>query len=494
MWPAPEPEGRWQRLLRRLGMGKQPQQRPGMTANDLLNAQQQAFAQQLPPQQAPGTGPWPQQYPQQPHPQQQESYPQHPQQHQHPQHAQDPQQQYAYPQAPAPTGAAWPQQPPSAAMSPQAAPQAAPGEQPQAASAAPEAPAQPEASALEQAGESDTPPLELVTGTLAGLAMRDLALVDSLIEVVEDLEDSSEDPELLERLFKIDNLATRMRRNSENLLVLAGQDTGDPSAEPVPMLDVARAAISEIKDYQRVQVGRMPGVFVSGSAADDLSHLLAELMDNATGKSPEHAQVVVSGQYMADGERLLITVQDEGIGIPETQLARLNERLQGDPVLDEQTIRHMGLYVVSNIAHRHGIEVQLEARAFRGISAHVVVPGDLFSTTGPLPAAPEPAPRSVAPPPLPRRPAANPAAPGPVSYPKEDRSAMDSSSVTAAGLPRRSAHRSTAPLPMPEPQDAPAAEPEETVDRAERIRDDLAGFLEGEQEAAREGDDNDQSR
>ncbi|WP_270074642.1 sensor histidine kinase [Streptomonospora mangrovi] len=463
MWPAPEPEGRWQRLLRRLGLGGQPQQRPGMTANDLLNAQQQAFAQQLPPQQHPGTGPWPQQYQQQQHP---------------------------YQQAPAPTGAAWPQQPPSPAMSPpQAAPQAAPAhpEQPQDTPASHELPAQPQAQDAEAAEDPATPPLELVTGTLAGLAMRDLALVDSLIEVVEDLEDSSEDPELLERLFKIDNLATRMRRNSENLLVLAGQDTGDPSAEPVPMLDVARAAISEIKDYQRVQIGRMPAVFVSGSAADDLSHLLAELMDNATGKSPEHAQVVVTAQYMADGERLLITVQDEGIGIPDSQLALLNERLHGDPVLDEQTIRHMGLYVVSNIAHRHGIEVQLEARAFRGISAHVVVPGGVFNTTGPVPAA-EPAPRPVAPTPLPRRPAADPAASAPVPYPKEDRSAMDSSSVTAAGLPRRSAHRSAAPLPMPEPE-VPAVEPAETVDRAERIRDDLAGFLEGEQEAAREGDD-----
>ncbi|WP_186355699.1 sensor histidine kinase KdpD [Streptomonospora sp. PA3] len=437
----------------------------GMTANELFAAQQQALAQQFNAQPAGvGAAAWPQSGPVH-HPQQQAAWPQ-------------------YPPAPMPAG---PPQPVGHPL-PQPAEQAPP----------PPAPAA-EQPSEEQAPEADSgASVKLVTSTLAGLAMRDLALVDSLIEVVEDLEDNSEDPELLDSLFKIDNLATRMRRNSENLLVLADQDTGDPSAEPVPLLDVARAAISEIKDYQRVQVGRLPQVFVSGSAADDLSHLLAELMDNATGKSPEHAQVVISGQYMADGERLLLTVQDEGIGIPDDQLADLNKRLRGEPVLDEQVIRHMGLYVVSNIAHRHGMEVQLEARAFRGISAHVMVGSDLLSTTGPLPPSPEPAPRPVAPP-VQRRPAPQPgrAPSAPVPNAQEERSAMDSSSsVTAAGLPRRSAHRTTSPMPVAETweaePDAPADDADEAppADRAERIRDDLAGFVEGEQAAAR-GDDED---
>nr|WP_281381947.1 ATP-binding protein [Nocardiopsis mwathae] len=299
-----------------------------------------------------------------------------------------------------------------------------------------------------------------------------------------------------------------MRRNGENLLVLAGQDSGDTSTEPVPLLDVARAAISEISEYQRVRLGYLPDLFISGAAADDISHLIAELMDNATEKSPDHAQVVISAQAMGD-DRLLITVEDEGIGIPPERLKAYNTRLAGEPVLDEEVIRHMGFYVVSRIAHRHGLEVQLEGRAFRGVSAHVVVPSALFGTTGPRPVEP-PVGRSgarsavrphVLPMPTvapdgrsPRRPA--PSVPG--SQAQEKNRAMESS-VTAAGLPRRSAHRNTAPLPMP------AADGEEhngsgdpsagtdradggaEVSKAERIRADLEGFIEGQQAA--EGSD-----
>ncbi|RCV51964.1 sensor histidine kinase, partial [Marinitenerispora sediminis] len=278
-----------------------------------------------------------------------------------------------------------------------------PGEQP----AAPPAPAAEENAPAERSAES-APSLpsvpevpgdqQLVTATLASLAMRDLTLVDSLLAIVEELEDSTEDPELLDQLFKIDNLATRMRRNGENLLVLAGQDSSDSHMEPVPLLDVARAALSEISDYDRVRLGRLPEMFLSGQAADDISHLLAELLDNATAKSPDHAQVVISAQPMGE-DKLLLTVEDEGIGIPESQLQALNERLSGAPVLDEQVIRHMGLYVVSRIAHRHGLQVQLQARAFRGLSAHVVVPNELLSSTGPAaaPEAPSPEPLRAAP-------------------------------------------------------------------------------------------------
>ncbi|MFD0803688.1 sensor histidine kinase, partial [Streptomonospora algeriensis] len=224
----------------------------------------------------------------------------------------------------------------------------------------------------------------LITEALAGLAMRDLTMVESLLDIVGNLEDSTDDPELLGKLFEIDNLATRMRRNGENLLVLADQESDDSGVEPVALLDVARAATSEIKDYERVQIGRLPDRFVAGEAADDLSHLLAELLDNATNHSPDHAQVVISGQMMPDGA-LLVVVEDEGIGIPEDQLADINTRLAGTPVLDKRVMRHMGLYVASRIAHRHGLRVQLEARAFRGVSAYTVVPADQLSTTGPTP-------------------------------------------------------------------------------------------------------------
>lgn len=314
---------------------------------------------------------------------------------------------------------------------------------------------------------------EPITAALASLAMRDLTLVESMLDIVEELEDTTEDPDLLSKLFKIDNLATRMRRNGENLLILAGQDTGDPHLEPIPLLDVSRAAISEIGDYERVRIGRLPGVFIAGRVSDDISHLLAELLDNATAKSPDHAQVVISAQPMT-GDRLLLTVEDEGIGIPEPQLDTINERLEGLPVLDESAIRHMGLYVVSRIAHRHGLQVQLQARAFRGISAHVVVPSELISTTGPEPVtepvkpAPVPVSAPLVTPPTPRAPQNG-----------------DAPALTSAGLPRRGANRSTEPmpaLPVTEPEGGPE-QPEDATSRAERIRADLEGFLEGERAA-----------
>ncbi|MEY9210642.1 hypothetical protein NI17_014370 [Thermobifida halotolerans] len=318
-----------------------------------------------------------------------------------------------------------------------------------------------------------------VTTALASLAMRDLTLVESLLDIVEELEDTTEDSDLLGKLFKIDNLATRMRRNGENLLILAGQDTGDPHLEPVPLLDVCRAAISEIGDYERVRLGRMPTLFVAGRVSDDLSHLLAELLDNATAKSPDYAQVVISAQAMS-GERLLITVEDEGIGIPDDQLAEINRRLEGPPVLEEDVIRHMGMFVVGRIAHRHGFEVQLQARAFRGISAHVVVPTELVSTTGPEPE-PEPvidttstAPVTVSPSPM----------TSPTSRAPQNRD--DSGpAFTAAGLPRRGAHRTNQPaLPMTGAESADgAAEPEDAESRAASIRADLEEFLEGERAA-----------
>lgn len=340
---------------------------------------------------------------------------------------------------------------------------------------------------------------DLVTTALANLAIRDLTLVESVLDIVEELEDSTEDAELLEKLFKVDNLATRMRRNGENLLVLAGQETEDPRLEPVTLLDVSRAAISEIKDYNRVQVGRLPEKAVAGHVADDLSHLIAELLDNATAKSPEHSQVVIAAQIRADGG-LLLSVEDEGIGIPERQLAELNARLSGSPVLDEGSMRHMGLYVASRIAHRHGLEVQLETRAFRGISAFVVIPDHQLRE--PLPESPSPEaekPRMPTPEPRPEpRPA--PATVGAdvptVSGGPRPRNG-EASSYTAAGLPRRSAHSDPTDLGLLDKPPAattatttaPADQEQEEHsgrDRAEQIRDEIGSFLDGEREASAE--------
>ncbi|WP_146159312.1 sensor histidine kinase [Allonocardiopsis opalescens] len=471
----PPQQGRFRRFLSRIGLARRPEPQRQVT---MPHPTQQAH-----PQQAPA-------WPGQPAPQQQLHH------------------QYAQPVAPHPA-APYPhpnqlQQPQYQPVPPQHyAPAPQPAQQPaqvqQAPAPQPEQRPQPVAAAQPVAEQPPVPvPAEQrpLTDALASLAIRDLTLVDSMLAIVEDLEETTDDPGLLDQLFKIDNLATRMRRNGENLLVLADQETGDPRSGPVPLLDVARAAVSEIKDYNRVNVGRLPETFLSGMAADDISHLLAELLDNATAKSPDHAQVVISGQPMDDG-RLLLVVEDEGIGIPKDQLTNLNSRLSGTPELDEDVIRHMGIYVVSRIAHRHGLEVQLEPRAFRGTSAFVVVPADLLHATGPAPE-PEPVPAAS----MSTMPTVSRSTPPPVSRAASTMSSSlpdrqgprphdsSGSAVTAAGLPRRSANRSTTPLPMADQQTEQADErPQESAeDRAERIRADLDGFLEGER-AALEKDD-----
>lgn len=220
------------------------------------------------------------------------------------------------------------------------------------------------------------PTAEPLYRVLGGLALRDLTLVESLLELVEQLESREEDPEQLESLFRVDHLATRMRRNSENLLVLAGQDREGQDFEPVPLLDVARAAVSEITDYDRAQVSPLPAVRLLGVAADDVSHILSELLENAISKSPESSPVVIRAERTGDGT-LVLNVEDEGIGIPVDRLAEINTRLSRQPVVDVAVTRHMGLYVVGRLAHRHGIRAQLRERPYGGIAASVIIPSQL---------------------------------------------------------------------------------------------------------------------
>ncbi|MGH3327359.1 MAG: sensor histidine kinase, partial [Streptomycetales bacterium] len=266
---------------------------------------------------------------------------------------------------------------------------------------------------------------ELLPALLSSLALRDLTLVESLLRLVEEMEEHEEDPERLQALFRIDHLATRMRRNGENLLVLAGQDTGQQRFEPVSLLDVVRAGISEITDYERAAVASLPGVRVAGLAADDVSHLLAELLENATSKSADQHQVTMSGRLNDDGS-LILAVEDNGIGIPDERLAELNERLDNPPVLDMAAPRHMGLYVVGRLAHRHGLRVQLRARPFGGIVVYVALPSRLVHAAA---EAAEREPGHSWPADAPEGAAADPAADPMVPRP--------ATGTTSAGLPKR---------------------------------------------------------
>lgn len=234
-----------------------------------------------------------------------------------------------------------------------------------------------------------------VHGTFVNLALRTLGLVERQLGVIENLEDQESDPGRLSTLFKLDHLATRMRRYSENLVLLAGAEhVTSHHSGPVPLLDVLRAAISEIERYDRVELGTLPPhVQVSGHAADDLSHLVAELLDNAATFSPPEAQVQLSGWLLESGE-IMLSVEDEGIGVTGRRLSALNSRLSvpdgneppemsasGDPQPRERTAEAglgMGLYVVARLASRHGLRVELRERKQGGVAAVVAVPSALL--------------------------------------------------------------------------------------------------------------------
>ncbi|GGU80199.1 hypothetical protein GCM10010260_10520 [Streptomyces filipinensis] len=222
-----------------------------------------------------------------------------------------------------------------------------------------------------------------IGGTFVNLSLRTLGLVERQLAVIEGLEDREQDPERLATLFKLDHFATVMRRHSENLLVLAGAEHVQQHHGPVPLVDVVRAGVSEIERYERVRIAALPPhAHVAGFAADDLSHLLAELMENATSSSPPELPVETSGWLLESGE-VMLSVQDEGIGMATDRLDRLNARLaEFDPESpydqEGEDGLGLGLYVVARLAQRHGVRVQLREQKQGGIAAVVVLPATLL--------------------------------------------------------------------------------------------------------------------
>jgi signal transduction histidine kinase len=211
------------------------------------------------------------------------------------------------------------------------------------------------------------------------LSRRSQTLIERQLGIIESLEQTEQDSGRLSSLFRLDHLATRMRRNSENLLVLAGHEAPRKWTQPVVLVDVLRAAISEIEQYDRITLNVQSGLVIAGKAASDVVHLVAELVENATTFSRKDTQVHVTGQLLVSGG-VLIEITDEGLGIPEQELAYANWRLDNPPVIDVAVSRRMGLFVVGRLAARHGIKVRLRRAQSGGLSALIWVPETVAET------------------------------------------------------------------------------------------------------------------
>ncbi|MEI7029945.1 nitrate- and nitrite sensing domain-containing protein [Streptomyces pratensis] len=197
-----------------------------------------------------------------------------------------------------------------------------------------------------------------VNAIFTNLSRRNQSLIEGQLTLITELENNEADPDQLETLFKLDHLATRMRRNGENLLVLSGEEPGRRWDQPVPLVDVLRAASSEVESYERVELSGVPEAEIHGRAVTDLVHLLAELLENATTFSSPQTKVRVTATRLPDG-RVMIEIHDKGIGLTAEDFADINHKLADPPTVDAAVSQRMGLFVVGRLADRHGIRVQL---------------------------------------------------------------------------------------------------------------------------------------
>ncbi|WP_326634927.1 nitrate- and nitrite sensing domain-containing protein [Streptosporangium sp. NBC_01755] len=214
-----------------------------------------------------------------------------------------------------------------------------------------------------------------VNKVFVSLARRSQSLLHRQLAMLETMEGRARDPETLEDLFGLDHLTTRMRRHSEGLIILSGAVPGRGWRTPVTIYDVVRAAVEEIEDYPRVTIGVPHGPSVIGAVVTDVIHLVAELVENATVFSPPHTSVHVNGEMVARG--YAIEVEDRGLGISPEEMARLNVRLADPPEFDLADSDRLGLFVVAQLAIRHGIRVSLRPSPFGGTTAIVLLPSEL---------------------------------------------------------------------------------------------------------------------
>ncbi|MBV9794000.1 MAG: nitrate- and nitrite sensing domain-containing protein [Actinobacteria bacterium] len=308
-----------------------------------------------------------------------------------------------------------------------------------------------------------------VSNIFRSLARRNQSLLQRQLRMLDDMERRTEDPDALAQLFRLDHLTTRMRRQSEGLIILSGATPGRRWNKPVPVIEVLRGATGEIEDYVRVDLATESEDMVAGSAVADLTHLLAELIENAAQYSPPQTRVQVKTGWGASG--FIVEVEDRGLGVPAATMDELNQRLTHPPEFDLADSDQLGLLVVGRLARRHGIRVTLRSSAYGGAAAIVLIPKELVVPAGmsptqenrpalaASPAAGPPAARWAPFPDLtPARTTsavdvARPPAPAPSMTPRsapgapdeELGSGEDAGSGTYAGLPRRNRQANLAP-------------------------------------------------
>ncbi len=286
-----------------------------------------------------------------------------------------------------------------------------------------------------------------ISDSYINLGRRNQNLLSRQLDFITELERNEADPDTLEGLFRLDHLATRMRRNAESLLVLAGVEPPRQWAAPVKLSDVVRAALGEVEDYHRVVVRHLEPAGMTGSAASDVAHVLAELLENALSFSPPDEHVEIKGRLTTSGYTIAVT--DNGLGMSPDDLERANRRLAGAESFTVAPSRYLGHYVAGHLAARHGLVVELHDSPAGGITARVDVPMALLDDAGleastgrheaALPVAPSepPVPASGLDDDAVRSLGAGLAAAGGLGTEPADHAPP----VTASGLPRRSAAR-----------------------------------------------------
>nr|WP_240929941.1 sensor histidine kinase [Streptomyces coryli] len=220
-----------------------------------------------------------------------------------------------------------------------------------------------------------------ISGVFVNLARRSQVLVHRQLALLDSMERRADDPNELEDLFRLDHLTTRMRRHAESLIILSGSAPGRAWRMPVPLQNVVRAAVSEVEDYARIEVRSLPDASVVGAAVADLTHLLAELVENATQFSPPHTKVRIYGEQVGNG--YVLEIEDRGLGMGKETLDAANERIRQSEALDLFDSDRLGLFVVSRLAARHGIKVSLRASPYGGTTVVVLLPTPLLQAGAP---------------------------------------------------------------------------------------------------------------